>query len=112
MLGPNSSERRIAYSASDKTSARRRRAGSVSVRTTGSLLLLRCGTAAAVGEVSIPVVGQPSPFYGAAGSGVKIETIASPVELAIDDSLLFTIRVSKLVNADDVQRPDLSAIDE
>jgi hypothetical protein len=82
------------------------------VRTTGSLLLLLCGAAAAIGEVSIPVVGQPSPFYGAAGSGVKIETIASPVELAIDDWLLFTIRVSKLVNADDVQRPDLSAIDE
>lgn len=82
------------------------------MRTTGSLLLVLCGTGAALGEVSIPVVGQPTPFYGAAGSDVKVETSASPTELSIDDSILFTIRVSKLVNAVDVQRPELSAIDE
>jgi hypothetical protein len=62
--------------------------------------------------VPIPVVGQPSPFSGAAGSDVTVETTASPTELTIDDSILLTIRVSRLVNADDVQRPDVSAIDE
>jgi hypothetical protein len=78
----------------------------------GSFLVLLSGSAVALGDVSIPVVGQPSPFYGAAGKDVKVETSASPIELTIDDSIIFTIRVSKLLNSADVVRPDLTAIDE
>jgi hypothetical protein len=73
------------------------------------LLLAVAGTAHA--EVAIPVIGQPSPFYGAAGKGVKVEARAEPLELTPDDVLTYTLRIQNLVNSADVQRPDLSAID-
>lgn len=69
-------------------------------------------TSPAIAEVNIPVVGQPTPFYGAAGKDVKVEAAASPRDVSIDDSIQFTIRISKLLNAADVQRPDLTLIDE
>jgi hypothetical protein len=82
------------------------------VRTTGSALaltlLLASFTAA---EVRIPAIGQPSPFYGAAGKGVTVTATAEPTELSADDFVLYTLRVSKLENATDVQRPDLSEIE-
>ena len=53
------------------------------------------GPQSAPAEVMIPVVGQPSPFYGAAGRDVKVEAQADPVELTLDDTIVFTLRVSK-----------------
>lgn len=63
-------------------------------------------------DFNIPTVGQPSPFYGAAGKDVKVEASASPTDLTLDDSILLTLRVSRLLNPSDVQRPDLTTIDE
>ena len=83
------------------------------MRTTGSLIVLAmllCLRPVSA-EVMIPVVGQPSPFYGAAGKGVKVQRQAEPVELTIDDTILFTLRVTKLENPADVRRPDLAEID-
>jgi hypothetical protein len=87
------------------------------VRTIGKSLLAAASIAlACVGsaraQVEIPTVGQPSPFYGAASKQLKLETSATPTELTIDDSILFMIRASKLLNAADVQRPDLGGIEE
>src|SRR5262249_1839036 len=59
----------------------------------------------------IPVIGQPTPFYGAAGQKVKAEAKAEPVTLTSDDTIVFTLRILNLDNAADVQRPDLSEID-
>ena len=75
------------------------------------LLLLLAVAGPAYAEVVIPVIGQPSPFYGAAGKGVKVDAQAEPLDLTPEDTLTFTLRVHNLVNAVDVQRPDLSAID-
>jgi hypothetical protein len=83
------------------------------VRTTGSLIVLAmllCSRPAPA-EVMIPVVGQPSPFYGAAGKGVKVQAQAEPIELTIEDTILFTLRVTKLDNPADVRRPELVEID-
>jgi hypothetical protein len=65
---------------------------------------------AAHAQVNIPVVGQPSPFYGAAGKDVRIEASASPTEITLDESIIYTLRIRNLVNAADVERPDLNAI--
>ncbi|HKB05214.1 MAG TPA: hypothetical protein VKD90_23520 [Gemmataceae bacterium] len=79
---------------------------------TGSALALPLLlAAAAVGEVRIPAIGQPSPFYGAAGKGVTVTANAEPTELTADDFVTYTLRVSKLDNAADVQRPDLNEIE-
>ncbi len=72
--------------------------------------LFICTTTASA-EVTIPAIGQPSPFYGAAGKGVKVDTSASPTELTLDDSIVYTIRVSNLLNAAEVERPNLTAIE-
>jgi hypothetical protein len=84
------------------------------VRTTGNvtaLLGLVVLTSVARAELSIPVIGQPSPFYGAAGKGIKVEAKADPVELTLDGSLVYTLTVRNLANPGDVQRPDLNEID-
>lgn len=62
-------------------------------------------------EVTIPAVGQPSPFYGAAGKGVKVEATAEPTVLSLDETIAFTLRVRNLENAADVRRPDLGELD-
>jgi hypothetical protein len=62
-------------------------------------------------EVNIPAIGQPSPFYGAAGSGVKLETSAEPIEVGPNEFLTFTLRISRLDNAGEVRRPELAEID-
>jgi hypothetical protein len=62
-------------------------------------------------DLSIPSVGQPSPFYGAAGNGVKVESTAEPTVLTLDDAITFTLRVRNLANAPDVRRPDLGELD-
>lgn len=62
-------------------------------------------------EVEIPTVGQPTPFYGAAGSGVKVEASAEPTELSPDDAILYTLTVRNLLNPTEVQRPDLSELE-
>jgi hypothetical protein len=63
-------------------------------------------------QVNIPVVGQPSPFYGAAGKDVKVEARARPTEITLDDAIIYTLRIRNLVNAADVERPDLNAIED
>lgn len=73
-----------------------------------ALLLLASGAQAAV---EIPAIGQPSPFYGAAGKGVQVEATARPTELTLDDVIEYTLRVRNLDNAAAVQRPDLAALD-
>jgi len=83
------------------------------VRTIGKLLSL-LGLAVpvcAAGEVMIPVIGQPSPFYGAAGKKVKVEAQAEPVVVSSEDTIIFTLRIMNLDNPADVQRPDLSELD-
>lgn len=62
-------------------------------------------------EVAIPAVGQPSPFYGAAGKKVKAEATAKPTELTLGNSILFTLRVEGLLNAAEVERPNLAEIE-
>jgi len=64
-----------------------------------------------IAQVAIPVVGQPSPFYGAAGKKVKIEATATPTELTLDDSILLTLRIEGLLNAAEVERPNLADIE-
>lgn len=83
------------------------------MRTTGKFLafaMLAYGSTIRA-EVSIPVVGQPSPFYGAAGKKVKIEATATPTELTLDDTILYTLRIEGLLNAADVERPNLADIE-
>ena len=83
------------------------------MRTTGSALAvgLLLWPAVAGAEVRVPSIGQPSPFYGAAGTGVTVTASAQPTELTADQFLVYTLRVSKLDNPADVQRPDLNEID-
>jgi len=78
-------------------------------RLAACLLIALPATAAA--GVDIPSLGQPSPFYGAAGNGVKVETTAEPTDLTLDDTILFTLRVSNLANAPDVRRPDFGELE-
>lgn len=66
---------------------------------------------AAHAEVAIPSIGQPTPFYGAAGRGVKVEATADPTDLALEGTITFTLRVRNLENAADVRRPDLTELD-
>ena len=60
--------------------------------------------------VDIPAIGQPSPFYGAAGKGVKVKASAEPTVLSLDGTITFTLRVRNLDNAPDVRRPDLGEL--
>lgn len=81
------------------------------MRRIGSALALVFLPSLAIAEIRIPAIGQPAPFYGAAGTGVTVTASAQPTELTIDEFLTYTIRVSKLDNAPEVQRPDLNEID-
>jgi len=84
------------------------------VRTIGNRLVSVFAVALALGvvnaraEVDIPVVGRPSPFYGAAGSDVKLTVTAAPTDVTLDDAIILTLRLQNLVNAADVQRPELA----
>ncbi len=61
----------------------------------------------------IPVVGRPtSGFYNAAGMDVKLKAEASPTKLATNEWLTFTVTVTGLLNASDVQKPSLNEISE
>lgn len=77
----------------------------------GSILALFLTASGVRAQVSIPAVGQPSPFYGAAGRGVTIEATADPTELPLDGAITYTLRLRNLANAPDVRRPDLAALD-
>ena len=111
-------ELRPARSVSDGRSyPRRSRSGLVGVRyrllkdaLTAGLIVAFAGATSAAG-VDIPTLGQPSPFYGAAGKGVKVEATADPTELTLDDAILFTLRITNLDNAPDVRRPDLGELE-
>ncbi len=81
-------------------------------RIVAGLVVLPLLTASAgAAEVVIPAVGQPAPFYGAAGKGVKVEATAEPTVLSLDDTITLTLRVRNLENAPDVRRPDLGELD-
>jgi BatD DUF11 like domain len=78
---------------------------------TATVAMLLSFSAARADDVTIPVIGQPTPFYGAAGTGVTVEAAADRTELTPTDSIVLTLRIRRLINAADVQRPDLSAIE-
>jgi hypothetical protein len=76
-----------------------------------SLFVLLLAAPAARAEVEIPTVGQPSPFYGAAGRKVTAEATAEPTDLTLDDTIAFNLRIRNLDNAPDVRRPDLGELE-
>ena len=76
-----------------------------------SLFVLLLAAPFVPAEVAIPTVGQPSPFYGAAGHKVIAEATAEPTALTLDDTITFTLRVRNLDNAPDVRRPDLGELE-
>jgi hypothetical protein len=62
---------------------------------------------------SMPVVGRPTEgFYNAAGTNVKVQAEASPRELATNEWLTYTLAITKLMNAADVEKPSLKALPE
>lgn len=63
-------------------------------------------------EVNIPVVGQPSPFFGAAGRGVVAVARVEPTKITRDESCDLSIQVSNLLNAPDVRRPAIEDLGE
>jgi len=75
------------------------------------LVLLALGPSVRA-EVAIPVVGQPTPFYGAAGKKLKVDATATPTDLTLEDSILFTLRVEGLLNGAEVVRPHLLDIEQ
>ena len=85
------------------------------VRTIGkqsaSFALLLSLSAARADDAMIPVIGQPTPFYGAAGTGVTVEASADRTELTPQDTIAYTLQIQHLANAADVQRPNLTEID-
>ena len=56
-------------------------------------------------ETPIPVVGQPTPFFGAAGRGVTASARVEPTSLIRDESCVLTLTISKLLNAASLRRP-------
>ncbi len=60
--------------------------------------------------VRIPAVKPASDFYGAAGTGVKVEATATPLALTTDDWLKFTLKITNLLNAAEVEKPKLSGL--
>ncbi len=61
----------------------------------------------------IPIVGRPvADFYSAAGVGVKLKAEAMPTRLASNQWLTFTLTITQLLNAADVQKPSLKALKE
>ncbi|HEX3146844.1 MAG TPA: hypothetical protein VHR66_02010 [Gemmataceae bacterium] len=62
-------------------------------------------------EVDIPSIGQPVPFYGAAGKNVRVEANVEPIELGPNDFLTLKLTISRLDNASDVRRPELGELD-
>lgn len=62
---------------------------------------------------SIPVVGRPaSDFYNAAGDGVKLTASAAPTEVPLNEWTTFTLTITKLLNAADIEKPSLKALPE
>src|SRR4051812_48233261 len=76
-----------------------------------SLAVSLLAASGARGGIDIPMIGQPSPFYGAAGKKVTAETTAEPTVLSLDDTVSFTLRIRGLDNAPAVRRPDLTVLD-
>jgi hypothetical protein len=63
-------------------------------------------------SIRIPAVRPAKNFYGGAGTGVKIEASAKPTELTIDGWITYSLKFTNLVNAKDVEKPKLSALDD
>ncbi|MEZ6143505.1 MAG: hypothetical protein R3B84_23300 [Zavarzinella sp.] len=79
--------------------------------TTGSLALLTCLCLGQPGEpVKIPIIGQPDPFYGAAGSTVTIMPSAEPAELEPNQAIRYRLVIDGIINPSDVTQPDLGMI--
>lgn len=74
-------------------------------------LLLICSSAWAE-PLAIPVVGQPSPFYGAVGKNVTISAEVVPTEFPKDGICTYSLQIKQLMNASSVRRPSLDEIKE
>ncbi len=61
----------------------------------------------------IPVVGRPaSDFYNAAGDRVKLTASAAPAEVPLNEWTTFTLTITNLLNAADIEKPSLKALPE
>ncbi|WP_020471671.1 BatD family protein [Zavarzinella formosa] len=76
------------------------------------LFLIACAGSLVADEVTIPVVGQPERFFGAAGHGVTIKVDVEPTTFTRDEYCTLTLRVAKLLNAPNVRRPNLEDLDD
>src|SRR5262245_50295900 len=97
--GPCCNRRSSGSARNGRNSARKPVKGSARVPKTGDLrwaLVLLLFALPARAEVTIPVVGRPTPFYQAAGRNVTIDAIATPVTLTLDDSIIFTLTIGNL----------------
>lgn len=78
---------------------------------TGELLLCLSLAASASAEVTIPVVGRPTPFINAAGSPMTATASVSTTVPAVDDPIIYTLTLGGLLNPADVTRPTLPEFD-
>jgi hypothetical protein len=75
------------------------------------LSILAVSTFVSVTEA--PLVGRPREhFYNAVGEQVRVELHANPTDVRVEDSLTLTIQINGAVNPDQVERPDLRALEE
>lgn len=77
-----------------------------------TLLLLTLAGPAAADAVTIPVVGRPMPFFGAAGHTVTATAAVEPTAISRDQSCTLTLRLGNLLNAADVRRPTLEDFED
>jgi len=77
-----------------------------------TLLLLTLAGPAAADAVTIPVVGRPSPFFGAAGHTVTAAAAVEPTAISRDQSCTLTLRLGNLLYAADVRRPTLEDFED
>jgi len=63
-------------------------------------------------DVSIPVVGQPSPFFGAAGRGVIATASVEPTQFTRDESCILSLKIAKVINPTEVKRPAFEDLGE
>ena len=60
-----------------------------------------------------PLVGRPREhFYNAVGQQVRVELIAAPTDVRVEDELTLTIQITGAANPEQIERPDLRTLDE
>ena len=75
------------------------------------VLLLNSGTPVAHAPGSPPIVGRPVDFAGAVGGPFVVQWIAEPTEVAAEEPLTLTLRVTGPGNLADMPRPPLAKLD-